>query len=481
MRRIAVLLIALTALAAPSAAGAQGDFLQSVNGDEALDFTEVPLRVTGAVSVDFRGDEAAGCEVARLCGVSGTVTWNPAGPGTLLVFGYREADGTHTEQSFMSFGDERRAETPRPTTYSRVTRGDALCADVGSTDSTAFVSAPRAGHSVELGLLTSEGLGASVVQVLRTRCAGPLAADVAGLLPTHVISDRALRRHPNTLDFSAERTFSAHGLTGTVHSTVVFHLRRGAGADNQPDGGSPPKEPTRVIRRRALEVRYKVEQVSGQAVTGLRGLADPELCGPLDSCGLAGTVTAAPRASSGEAVVFAEASARHPWSDLRRAVGLARGPAPRGLRAYGFVSWTKDSGTTTSDLTRDGAPDCADSEPLAGGGSLALRLSSGVARVGYGEVEEPGVDLLATRCPGPTMKDVAPVGALASATVPVRALGARRVTLRLTRGPSFLSDGYRGSVSSDVTVVLRRTKVKRQTFSFSVSGTFTEVALRRMP
>ena len=90
MRRAAVLLVVLTALAAPSAASGQsGGVSEEVSVGDALDFVEVPLRVTGAVSVDFRGDEAAGCAAARMCGFSGTVTWNPAGPGTLLVFGYR--------------------------------------------------------------------------------------------------------------------------------------------------------------------------------------------------------------------------------------------------------------------------------------------------------------------------------------------------------------------------------------------------------
>jgi hypothetical protein len=478
MKRLAPLLVLLAAMAAPSAAGAQVSVFDVSTGDQSLTFVEAPLHVTGAVSVDFHGDQAAGCEAARLCGVSGTVTWNPSGPGTLLAFGFRDADGTHAEQGYLSFGDQRGDTSPRPTVYSRVQRGDALCADVGSTDSAAFGSGPTPGRSLEIGLLTSQGIGLAAVQALRTRCAGPLAADVAGLLPTRVISERALLHHTNKLDFSAERTFSAHGLTGTVHSTVVFHLGRGAGADNQSDQSFPG--PTRVVRRRSLEVRYRVEQVSGQVVTGLRGLADPDLCGPLDSCGLAGSVTVAPRASAGDADVFVEAPARHPWSDLRRAAGLAPGAVPRGVRTYGYVSWPNDHGTTASDLARYGAPDCADSEPLLGG-SVALRFSSGLVHAVYGDTEEPGAELLATRCPGPGLNDVAPAGALATTTVPLRTFGARRVTLRIAHGHTYASDGYRGSVSPDVTLVLRRTKIKRRVQSFRVPEEFAGVFRRGAP
>ena len=466
MRRAAVVLAVVASCAVPSAASAQtADFAQSVSGVDAIDYVEVPLRATGAVSIDFRGDEAAGCEAARLCGVSGTVTWNPSGPGVLVVYGFREADGTHSEQSFVAFGDERTSDSPRPTLYSRVRRGDGLCADVGSTDSAAFATPPRPGRSVELGLFSPQGLGGSPVQPLRTRCAGPLAADVAGLLPTRVISERALRRHANTLDFSAERTFAAHGLTGTVHSTVVLHLRRGAGSQDEEPYPADSSQTDRVVRRRLLEVHYKVGRVSGQVVTGLRGLADADLCGPLDSCGLAGTVTVTPSASSGQAVVVAEGSARRPWSDFNRAVGLAPGAPARGLSTSGFVGWDRELGTTTSDLTRDGAPDCADSEPIGGRGSVGLRFSKGVVRAGYGDVEEPGVELLATRCPGPGINDVVPAGSLATAVIPVRALGQRRVTLRLRRGRTYVADGYRGTVSSDLTVVLRRTAVKRGTIT----------------
>lgn len=47
---------------------------------------DVPVKVTGALRVEFRGDEAAGCAAVGLCGVAGTVTWSPGEAGQIGVF-----------------------------------------------------------------------------------------------------------------------------------------------------------------------------------------------------------------------------------------------------------------------------------------------------------------------------------------------------------------------------------------------------------
>jgi hypothetical protein len=242
---------------------------------------------------------------------------------------------------------------------------------------------------------------------------------------------------------------------------------------NQDEG--QPSGPTVKRRRRILEVSYRLDQVSGQVVTGVSGLADPDLCGPLDACGLMGSVTVAPSASSGEAFVAANASARHPWRDLRRAVGLSPGRPPRGVSTFGFVNWTQDAGAVTSDLTRDGTLACRDSVPLFSGGGVLLRFSRGGVRAAYGGVDLSVSDLLATRCPGPMMADAAGGGALATGTVPLRAFGARRVTLRLGQGRAYSSDGYHGATRPDLTVAMHRTAVKRQLAVYTLSEEFARL------
>src|SRR5439155_17509176 len=101
--------------------------------------------------------------------------------------------------------------------------------------------------------------------------------------------ERALIRGHRRLDFSADKAFAAHGLAGTVHSTVVVEVLGGERITSGGSGRFPGG--TRKRRRRAISVEYRVERVSGSVVTRVRGLADPDLCGPLDACGLLGSVT----------------------------------------------------------------------------------------------------------------------------------------------------------------------------------------------
>jgi hypothetical protein len=292
----------------------------------------------------------------------------------------------------------------------------------------------------------------------RTRCAGPAASDLSALLPSHLLTTAQLRRGHPTLDFTADRDFASHGLSGTVHSTVVLHVGRTQRVAADGQSGEEPRGRTR--KRRRLDVRYRVERVYGQVGTDVEGLADPDLCGPLDACGLLGTVTLAPRATSGEAFLEAEGSVRRSSRDLRRALGLLPGPRRAGVRTYGYATWEEDFGSTTSALTRAGAADCRDSAPVTGGGSVDLRVSAAGVRADYGVgAEAGGVDPLRTRCPGPGIADVAHSRPLASGTVPLSAFRHRRVTLRLTRGTGFSSDGYSGHSSADMTVVLRRVGV----------------------
>lgn len=459
MRRLALLAVAAAATLPATASGqitvGIGDGPLSVP----VDVVETGLTARGSVSIDFHGDRAAGCEAAGLCDVSGTVTWAPERDGALVAFGY-DSEGTRYSEAFLLFGGGPGRVT---TTSTRVRRGaagrDGLCVDGLAGEESLIGSERRSGRSIEVSL-TGGGGSFPPTDNFRTRCAGPTASDIAALLPRHVLTTRQVERGRIPLDFSAEREFAAHGLAGTVRSTVV--LRLGRGQRSGVDDTEHPPGLTRVRRRRALDVTYRIESVSGQAIADVQGLADPDLCGPLDACGLLGTVTVAPAASSGVAFLSATARLRTPPRDLSRALGLVPGGRPRGVRTYGFAYWERDDGTVESRLTRDGATACRDSEPLLGGGGIGLKLSGNSVRVIYGSSEaSQGPDPLHTRCPGPGIADVASDRALASGTVPLSAFRDRRVTLRLTRGGAWSGDGYSGATRSDVTVVLRRTRIRR--------------------
>jgi hypothetical protein len=466
----AVVLVA-AALAIPTAALAGGG---GGGGGSVFIFTSTgPLRghsvaseveVKGSITVDFHGDSSAGCAAAHLCDVTGRVRWNPSGPGQIVAIGYRER-GRRYEEGFMTLGQD--FDPVRLDTSARVRRGGApgtLCADGALQSLVDSSTEPRRGSTIALRLLTLPSASFAPTEVLRTDCAGPTTSDVAALLPARRVSERQLERGHGTLDYSVDAPFAAHGLAGIVHSTVV--VKFGAGTReplNNSSGTSGLPPGTHRVRERMLTVEYRVERVSGSVVTSVHGSDNPDACGPLDACGIAGSVTATPTASNGLATIRATGSARHSAAELRRALGLSRGPRPRGVQRYGDVFWQRDRGSVASDLTRDGAPACSDSLPIVGGGGLNLAFSGKRLKADYGTEGFGVTDLMRTHCPGPGGLEA--TTDFATGSFPVGILRQRRITLRLTHGGRYSSGGYSGRTSPDVTVVLRRSRVRSSVFT----------------
>jgi hypothetical protein len=465
------LIAALAAIALTLPPGASAQIAISPTTDIPVDGFITDLRISGSMTVDFHGDAAAGCASVRLCGVSGTVTWRPAGPASLFGYSYREG-GKRYLAAVAIIGDEVGERDPIRST-ARVRRAgangaaDAVCTDLTLQQFSAVPVDAQQGTSLELRVIGLAGTTFAPAEILRTRCAGPMTRDVSGLLPAHSVTVRTLLRGHRTLDYSADRSFSAHGLTGTVHSTVKVHILRGQRFTEDEEGRPAPG--ARRIPMRAIDVTYRVEEVSGQIATDVTGLADPDLCGPLDACGLMGSVTVAPKASAGEAHLFASASIRHSRHDLRRALGLAGGGhRPRDVLRYGIVVWP-EQGSIHSELARDGLPDCTDDLPLTVDGDLGLEFSGNRVRASYGN-SLFGDDPVKTRCPGPSGADVTGGASFATAAIPLSAFRHSRVTLHLGRSYDYTSDGYSGSAHPDVTVVLRRTRVREYIDRTYVAG-----------
>jgi hypothetical protein len=487
MKRCALPAAVLLALFVPAAAHAQGIFIGIPDGTpQIVSATDTSLKVSGALAVEFHGDEAAGCADAGVCGVSGEALWRPGRRGALSALAYLD-HGRRLELTFAVIGeDQEPGDGKPPSTSARVRRttpdgGSALCVDASSAREVFFGSGPLTGGRVSLGLLgdPTEGLGAG--EVLRTRCAGPTTEDVRRALPVHTLTERAIRRgRGRVLDYSVEAPFNAGGFSGTVHSTIK--MRIGRSQDSLELGEPEPSEPTKVVRRRELDVTYRIESFEGRTVTSLRGLADPDLCGPLDSCGLMGQVTVAPRIGAGEVDISASAPLRISAHDLRRAVGLAPGGRPRGVKTFGFAAWDASNGSVTSELQRDGALACTDVQGIRGPNAMPIDLGRSRVRALYGQ---EGSVSTTTRCPGPVTGDVAGARAIASGSAPLRALGRRRVTLRLRHGHAFSGDGYTGSTSADLALVMRRASVRSGVITYHVpvdfpSGLFRRSAMSRM-
>ncbi len=213
-------------------------------------------------------------------------------------------------------------------------------------------------------------------------------------------------------------------------------------------------------------MEYRVARVTGSLPVDIAG--DPRTCTPLDACGVGGTLTVTPGSARGEAYVFA--FGRLPRLALRRAVGLAPGPRPRKARVYGYLTLNPGWGTVTALLDRDGAPACRDATSLSNGLiDLRARGRRVTARF-FGGAE--GTELLRTRCPGPLLADIERGTRLAVGRIPLRALGRRRLTLRLDRGARAVTPGYMLRSRPDIRIVLEREEVKETELS---GGSFVEV------
>ncbi|MFL5910285.1 MAG: hypothetical protein ACJ768_06935 [Gaiellaceae bacterium] len=204
----------------------------------------LPVTTSGVVSVDFHGDREAGCEQAGLCDVSGTETWDPGRSGDLDVFGSKQPGGGLLDFDVGAPGQSSR-------TVARVRR----TAPDGSVHSCSDMAAGRGGGELQTsGGQLVVGLGA----LLGTRCAGPVDADVAGLVPTARLSAQQLAAGRTSVDLTGERSFASHGLAGTVRSSVVLTL----GAPVRPREGRPSpagagsSSPRRSTRSRACEGRW---------------------------------------------------------------------------------------------------------------------------------------------------------------------------------------------------------------------------------
>jgi hypothetical protein len=478
LTRACVAAALLVLLAIPGAGLADSGFYITIGTGGAGGSNSVSsnIRVTGAVTIDFHGDAAAGCAAAHVCDLHGTVRWDPSGDGSIFAIGYT-AHGHRFEQGFVSIGDIGSEDRPLRTS-ARVRRGGApgsLCSDGATVDTFGGSGTALRGSSVVVRMLDLPSPSSAAPDVLRTSCAGPMATDVAALLPARRITERALVRGHRTLDFSADKPFASHGLAGTLHSTVVARVLGGQRFASERGSGRAPSVRTR--RLRAVAVRYRVERVSGRVTTGISGRGDPDLCGPLDACGITGSVTTAPAASSGTAYLTASGlHGRTTRRQLHAALGLARGRVARSVAREGYVSWDRDLGSITSDLSRLGTPACSDTQPLAGGGSVNLGFVGGRVRATYDSGSLVGTDRLRTRCPGPGSDDTR--GTLAAGTFPLRIFRHAHVTLRLTGGRRFASTAYTGHSTPDVTVVLRRTRIRDYSYREEVPSDYPEDFVR---
>jgi hypothetical protein len=384
------------------------------------------LELVGSLTFAWQGDPARGCAAAGLCGVRGSLEMVPSG-------GFSSAPGPPS------------IELVDPDSAARVIdlapSGTATaCADPVPVDVLFAIRGSRATPNRDFAIeLPSAG-----------RCAGPTAADLLALsLPA-----RRLGRHG--YDLSGGMTFGAGPFTVTATSSLRTVLQDSSGAIvTTSTSGSFPIAPPRVLPRRLLsehaDAVYRVAAATGSFTTTFSGLAPP-LCDPLGACGTSGVLheivaTGGTVRFSGTRLVKRRVSARKALTDLkdgRLGFGLSGPPVP---------------GTLSETLARADGTTCADTveraTPLTQAPGPATTVVLGPGGFQFGG---PGVtgDPLRTRCPGPSAADVLGRSGLATATVPMHALGDPRLILTFAppNAGSFTAGEYAGERTGTVVLTL---------------------------
>lgn len=415
--------------------------------------TALPVAVEGNVEVQFHGEPQAGC--LAQCGLSGSIIWSPERSAQLYLYEEKK-DGKRTlEGSLLFFGG---LDEPGSRTTALVVRSGSagVCSDVRGelASSLDFSAGERSRLQAQLvaGGFTGPALFA-------TRCGGPLDRDLAAALPTRPLELPVLLHGGATIDLSGERSFIATGFAGTVTSSLRLKL----GAPQAPFAplSRPKLKGLDTSLPRSLTATYRIERLAGTVSTSFSGASERPLCMPLDACSTSGQVRVTAQASSGTARFSALAnSKRTSRRQLRAALGLGPGRRARGITIAADAAWRKGTGSVVESFTVGGRPSCSDSVPLERG-RLTFTFGRRRVFVSYGR---PGLfedGALRTRCPGPSLSDVALDHPLATGAIALRAFRKRRVTIRLASHRTFESEPYTGETRAALTLVLRRLQVGR--------------------
>jgi hypothetical protein len=405
---------------------------------------DVPVCVTGRVTVTFAGDQSTGCAPHGLCSYSGSETWEPQGVGNVGVTTVAQ-DGRRSTGATLVIGG---VDTPVVSSVQGAGVGSstAACSDHAKAQG-GFFALPVHGGRLDVGLDHAQQ------SVFGTRCAGPLNSDLAGALPHQTVSLARVRRGQLTIDLSGSTPFAAGGFSGTVDSTVALALGR---PRTQPRHvpAPPGSTPTRFTT-----VSYGISHLGGEATATVRASGDSAVCGPFDACGLHGTISVTPRGGSdGSAFLTATAPERRSERDLLTVLGLETGGDTSGISVGGGGDAAM-SGQVTADLTQNGGA-CTDQVALQQT-EIVLRKHAGRLMISVSPLGSQAADPLRTRCPGPALGS----HPLTSASLPLNVLQHSRFTVNL-HGDAFHDGPYSVTTRSTLTVSLQRRRVKTQILPF---------------
>lgn len=408
------------------------------------------LHVRGAVELRWQGRPGA-CEEDGLCGVSGTVRWQPAGGGRVE---YAGGPGSWRPTYLQPLNFSRPVVRVLRTSPDGSTSGciDSLGTEQLFGDLLDLV--PGEDGQLLLGVATPYGPG----PFNAGRCAGPLPADVDPVLPA-----TAFRRH-GVMDLRARAPFAAGPFEGVVRSTLraeagpVRRVRSSSfSSGSSGPGAATGTSPTRLV---AVVADYRVVSADGGFHATLAGERSPA-CEAADACGATGTLDVSPLGLAGRTLRLlgyrvvktgAAYGPREALADLGagRLRDLAGGLPDRG----------EPTRTTTASVRLGGeSATCTDAAegPLPGfsaRGGRTVRFA--IDSSSYGGIG----DLVRTRCPGPSVSDVLGGGALLAGSLPAASLAGASTTVVLGAAGGFSAEGWSGERSGQLTVGLERTRIR---------------------
>jgi hypothetical protein len=433
MRRV-VAAIALFALVAPASTLAQDDggvfgvIIGFGGGFHERSRWDMNVRYEGGVVVRYSGR-----------GESGTIVWTPGRRGQMTAAHGVDSDGKPAYQAYLG-------PTGGQITAAQITRGGRLCSDRTSPDlEGAAVTSRRNG--IELAL-AGNGRATSGFSLTETNCGGPLSGSLAQVLRPVSINAAELKRGHFDIDLRTSGAFADGELKGTVESTLVAHVGR-----RQREPREDPSVERHRRRYRTLEVDYRIERVSGTVAASFTG---GELCEELASCdSTAGWLLRTP---SGRGFVSSGTSmpVARPEVDLLTAAGLSKDGDARGIEFGGGGGWTTATATLKATSSGPGEQPCSDKRKVSGASLQFDRRGASMLVSAY-----TGFDAIdRTSCPGPGLNYDPARSLIATARVPVAAFARRRVTIHLKSGEPVETDGWRGATKPDLTLVLKRERVK---------------------
>jgi len=398
-------------------------------------------RATGEITVTWHGDPARGCAAAGVCGLSGSIVLHP---DLVDIFGAFRPDGRFYP------GEATLYATAPAVVRTRRADSSSVCLDLVDAQGAALSPTEQPGGRYTFDVSTAH----SFTDGLTTgRCAGPKDKQLETVFPSGILQAPLKGHRSRLFDLTGRKSFAAGPFSGEMVSTVATRVWPYLYGDESDDSSSDGSSRTRTLRLLGIAFDYRVESMSGSLLTAFNGSARP-FCVPFDSCDMSGTSSYSTSITHGDLGVAG-------LRVLRRGEKATRRSAMRELRT-GRLGISGDSVLPEGALAKiasnvryaDGTS-CADSGETSQLAGLTVAHARRAVHFVLGAEDYERGTLLRSNCQGPVDEDV--IGStttFASGSVPVSALGAKSLDVKLAAAGRFSTGAFTGARSGEIALHL---------------------------